>query len=148
MYLFYSSSAMYGPANSIPARIYYRPVRESSGNVMAMPHKLKKGTKPSVGDIAISEGLAVRARSIRNVITQVRDRVRASVASTVASVGWTCAWATGTATIHTSTLPANTDNEARPPAVRHLVSTGHRKGSPLALRMRAHSPLRRGTRLD
>ena len=42
------------------------------GNVMAMPHKLRRGAKPSVADIADSEGLAMGGRTIRNVITRLR----------------------------------------------------------------------------
>ena len=46
----------------IPARVFGGFVRESIGIWMAMPHSLRRGTKPSVGDIADSEGFAVRVR--------------------------------------------------------------------------------------
>ena len=36
--------------------------RESIGFWMAMSHSLRRGAKPSVGDIADSEGFAVRVR--------------------------------------------------------------------------------------
>ena len=53
------AAAVTGEASSIPARGRASPVQESNGNVMAMPHKLRKGTKPSVADIADSEDLAM-----------------------------------------------------------------------------------------
>ena len=50
---------MPGETNSIPARQCGVAVQESSGNVMAMRHSLGNAAKPSVADIADSEGFAV-----------------------------------------------------------------------------------------
>ena len=46
-----------------PARVCRRLVPESIAFMMAKPRSLRRGAKPSGGDIADSEGFAVRVRS-------------------------------------------------------------------------------------
>ena len=59
LHLLCSTSATSGETRCIRARQCSVAVHECISFVMAMPHKLRRGAKPSVADIADSEGFAV-----------------------------------------------------------------------------------------